>query len=254
MHALQPPPIVVSRVPPLAPLAALDIGLEEPAATGFELIDLDRTVDKEVRAMAAALRRLPRDLNRNGQRAATMLRDGAERAVLRDHDRVLELGVLQPGDESSRALAINDAGQVVGLSRRGLNEHAFLWQAGRLWPLGDLRDPTGDRSLPARPLQSSRARDINGRGQVVGRAATEGRVFGFLWSFWEGLLDLGELLQHEPGEAPWRVVDARHIDDQGRILATAVCEGRYGNVLLRPGRRAPGAWAGAVESGRCDGR
>ena len=39
-------------------------------------------------------------------------------------------------------------------------------------------------------MQSSRARDINGRGQVVGRAATEERVFGFLWSFWDGLLDL----------------------------------------------------------------
>jgi probable HAF family extracellular repeat protein len=235
MHSPLPHTTRVARIPTLAPQSLPDASAAAPITTPrFEVIDLDRTTDAAVRALAAALRRAPRDLNGRGQRAATLLREGVEHAVLRERDHVVELGVLQPGDESSRALALNDAGQVVGLSRRGLHEHAFLWQSGRLWPLGDLRDPCVDRSRPVTPLQSSRARDINGRGQVVGRAATEDRVFGFLWSFWDGLLDLGELLQPVPGEAPWHVVDARHIDDQGRILATAVCDGRYRDVLLRP--------------------
>lgn len=240
MHTPLPHTIRVARTPTLAPQSLPDDHAAAPITTPrFEVIDLDRTPDAAVRALAASLRRVPRDLNGRGQRAATLLREGVERAVLREHDHVVELGVLQPGDESGRALALNDAGQVVGLCRRGLHEHAFLWQAGRLWPLGDLRHAVGDRSGPATPLQSSRARDINGRGQVVGRAATEDRVFGFLWSFWDGLLDLGELLQPVPGEAPWHVVDARHIDDQCRILATAVCEGRYRDVLLRPVPSAP---------------
>ncbi len=235
MHSPLPQTIRVARMPTLAPPSLPDVGAAEPITTPrFEVVDLDRKPDAELRALAAALRRAPRDLNRRGQRAATLLRDGVEHAVLRERDHVVELGVLQPVDESSRAVALNDAGQVVGLSRCGPHEHAFLWQAGRLWPLGDRRNACGDRSRPATPLQSSRPRDINGRGQVVGRAATEDHVFGFLWSFWDGLLDLGELLQPVPGEAPWRVVDARHIDDQGRILATAVCEGRYREVLLRP--------------------
>ena len=247
MHTPLPQTIRVARMATLTPLPLPDAGAAEPITTPrFEVVDIDRTPDAVLRALAAALRRVPRDLNGRGQRAATLLRDGVERAVLRERDHVVELGVLQPGDESSRALALNDAGQVVGLSRRGLHEHAFLWQASRLWPLGDLRHPCGDRPGPATPLQSSRARDINGRGQVVGRAATEDRVFGFLWSFWDGLLDLGELLLPVPGEAPWRVVDARHIDDQGRILATAVCEGRYRDVLLRPAPSHPAAPCAAL--------
>jgi probable HAF family extracellular repeat protein len=153
MHSPLPHTIRVARIPTLAPQSLPDASAAAPITTPrFEVIDLDRTPDAAVRALAAALRRAPRDLNGRGQRAATLLREGVEHAVLRERDHVVELGVLQPGDESSRALALNDAGQVVGLSRRGLHEHAFLWQAGRLWPLGDLRDPCVDRSRPVTPL------------------------------------------------------------------------------------------------------
>jgi probable HAF family extracellular repeat protein len=118
------------------------------------------------------------------------------------------------------------------LVREG-RERAAVFDGDRVIEVGLLNRAPG-------LLQASRARAINGLGQVVGRAATEDRVFGFVWSQGTGLLDLSDLLEPaHPASATapvhaWRIADARHIDDEGHILAVGVRDGRWHDVLLTP--------------------
>lgn len=76
--------------------------------------------------------------------------------------RALDLGTL-PGDVLSEAFAINERGQVVGVSFGGANgSRAFLWQDGVMMDFNDL---VGPGNLDA--FQS--AQDINEAGQITGR-------------------------------------------------------------------------------------
>jgi probable HAF family extracellular repeat protein len=78
---------------------------------------------------------------------------GAERHASRSEQWVVtRLGLL--GSRSTLATAINDRGQVVGMS----GGHAFLWQGGRLTDLGTFGGPY------------SYATAINDRGDIVGVA------------------------------------------------------------------------------------
>jgi probable HAF family extracellular repeat protein len=207
----------------------------ERSACCFDIEVVDRTSSAGASCVAAAMRCSRHDTNRWGQRVGSVERAGRETAALFDHDSVVDLGVLQPDHPSSRALALNDLGQVVGISRHGLHEHAFVWCRGSMSGLGGLCDAR--RAGQPLPLQSSRARHVNNRGLVVGRAATEDRVFGFLWLPQRGLLDLSDLVPHASLEHAVRIVEAFRIDDHDRILATGVCDGRYHELLLIP--RAP---------------
>ncbi len=84
---------------------------------------------------------------------------------------------LTPGRDYTDALAINDAGQVVGVtsgSPEGLT--AFLWQNGVMRNLGTL-GWTGGLGEPA-----SVATSINSKGQIVGWSWTkEATIRAFLW-------------------------------------------------------------------------
>ncbi len=200
----------------------------------FGVMVVDVTSSAGASTLAAAMRRRPRTCNGLGQRIGSVERAGCERAALFDRETVVDIGVLHAWHHSSRALALNDGGQVVGVSRHGAREHAFVWQHGRMH---DLCGPIESCDAAAlRPVQASRAWDINRRGLVVGRAATHDRVFGFLWSLRYGLVDLGDLLPRVVAALSWRIVEARHVDDDDRILATAECEGRWCDVLLLPRR------------------
>jgi probable HAF family extracellular repeat protein len=85
------------------------------------------------------------------------------------------------GGHFSQARAINDRGEVVGISSTGQSTHAFLWRDGRMSDLGTL----GGRH--------SAAFDINNRGEVVGYSETAGGQWhAFLWR--DGRMrDLGTL-------------------------------------------------------------
>jgi probable HAF family extracellular repeat protein len=122
------------------------------------------------------------------------------RAVLWDirHDQVRELPPL-PGDSVSAATAINDQGQVVGISGicdnavgRFSAVHAVLWNNGIPVDLGDLGGEAWNTPMA-----------INDRGEVVGFANLPGddpgafNAHAFLWTEGDGMRDLGTL----PGDA-----------------------------------------------------
>jgi probable HAF family extracellular repeat protein len=99
-----------------------------------------------------------------------------------------DLGTL-PRDSFSRALGINDSGQVVGDSYTAFSApHAFLWDAvNGIQDLGTL--PGGG---------FSRALGINDNGQVVGSATTaDGSYDAFVWQ--NGTMsDLNDLIPPAP--------------------------------------------------------
>jgi probable HAF family extracellular repeat protein len=81
--------------------------------------------------------------------------------------RVTDLGALPGGDNSSQAFAINNRGQVVGMSSvAGGNSHAFLYSNGAMADLGLL----GDGQL------STIAGDINDSGHIVGHSFGNGGI------------------------------------------------------------------------------
>ena len=88
------------------------------------------------------------------------------------------------GGGNTWAAAINDVGQVVGVSDTPTGaSHAFLWTPG-----GGMQD------LGTLGGTSSSAASINNRGQVVGTSSTAGGAHhAFLWIPGQGMRDLGAL-------------------------------------------------------------
>ncbi len=78
-----------------------------------------------------------------------------------------DLGVL-PGDDNSGAIAINERGEIVGVSNdTDGNGRAFLWRNGLMSDLNTLAPSDS-------PLYLVAALGINDRGEIVGFGATEG--------------------------------------------------------------------------------
>ncbi|MGB6488683.1 MAG: hypothetical protein WBE91_17525 [Steroidobacteraceae bacterium] len=78
------------------------------------------------------------------------------------------LGALGP-NLISQALGVNNRDQVVGLSQitvgTSVQNHAFIWQNGRMTDLNDL-------VAPGTTLTLTIAQDINDRGEITGQATT----------------------------------------------------------------------------------
>jgi probable HAF family extracellular repeat protein len=118
-----------------------------------------------------------------------------------------------PGDTSGAATAINDRGQVVGISGtcdqavgRFTAAHAVLWENGGVTDIGNLGGDAWNTPMA-----------INQRGDVVGFAGQPGddpdnpQLHAFLWTRHDGIQDLGAL----PGDV---YSEAHGINERRQIV------------------------------------
>lgn len=139
-----------------------------------------------------------------------------------------ELGAL--GGDSSIALGVNAAGQIVGRSTvegveylESAGTHATLWENGEPSDLGTLGDG-----------EYSSASAINANGDIVGRAAvTSGDTATTHAVLWHGgeIYDLNNLIE---GDTDVELDNAWDINDNGFIIATANVDGAPQSFLLEP--------------------
>lgn len=122
-----------------------------------------------------------------------------------------------PGDTTSAATAINDKGQIVGISGicdravgRFSAAHAVLWQGGTVTDIGNLGGVAWNTPTA-----------INNRGQIVGFSDLPGDESGavnfhaFLWTRSGGIQDLGTL----PGDV---FSLAFGINDRGQVVGQSI--------------------------------
>ncbi len=125
---------------------------------------------------------------------------------------------------SSRALDINDLGQIVGNSHVSgdISAHAFLWEDGEMQDLGTLGDVIS---------RTSQANAINNGGVIAGWSEAENGKRAVLWQ--EGqIMDLNDML---PVDSEWEaLLSAEDINDQGWIVGTGIISDQMHAFLLRP--------------------
>jgi probable HAF family extracellular repeat protein len=131
---------------------------------------------------------------------------------------------LFPGDSSGAATAINDNGQIVGISGicdqavgRHTARHAVLWENGTVIDLGNLgaqwwNTPTA----------------INQRGDIVGFAGDPAFVDGdilhaFIWTREDGIRHLKPLKHHSPEHVD---SEAYGINEKGQVVGTS-CDANF---------------------------
>lgn len=152
---------------------------------------------------------------------------GANEAfVWRESTGMVGLGKL-PGDHESMALDVNDAGFVVGYSRRNLGGDFYSLTAvgwtpdGSIFPIPNL----GQRSVWSVA--------INSAGWVVGQGVDAGGQYrGTLWSAENGITALEDLLDNP--DPNYQIFDAYGINDRGQIAAWAWSPYGVSAVLLTP--------------------
>src|SRR6185369_294249 len=153
------------------------------------------------------------DVNNAGQVVGMANFDyGLPRAFRYSGGVMTDLGTLSPG--SSRALLINDAGQVAGETDAPQGRHAFLHEGGVMTDLGVLGS-----DLSSSPVA------MNSSGQVVGVSVSYVATRGFLYS--GGVMtDLGTL----GGDT-----FPRAINDAGQVVGVSLTAGGVDHAFLYQG-------------------
>jgi probable HAF family extracellular repeat protein len=181
-------------------VAAASLVFSTSAAT-YTLQDLGEMVDLPSRDESG-----PNGINANGTIAASIVTNGAYRAVLFNTGWT-NLGTL--GGNESLGSDVNDAGAAVGVSlTSGGSTRAFLWTPG------------GTDGVPSNPQMrdlgtlggvNSEAYAINGSGQISGYAQTAEQDHAFIYS--QGaMVDIGVLLGNSlPHSYGLSINDSGHV-------------------------------------------
>jgi probable HAF family extracellular repeat protein len=159
------------------------------------------------------------NINKHGQIAGAsyLAGDMAAHAFLWDRGELQDLGTLE-GDIGSGGNAVNDRGEVIGVSVFADDSRftfvAFLWRDGRMIKIGGA--PGDDCSNP---------QGINSKGQVVGLSLAcsdfgiDGRSNAFLWENGGPGVDLNVFV---PTGSGIRLTEATFISDRGEIAGVAL--------------------------------
>ena len=167
-------------------------------------------------------------INTSGQIAGATVNpsnNAEEAAVWQPDGTITFLGFL-PGENSSRAFAINDAGQVAGNAYTTVPQyslHAFLFSNGTM------------KDIDTFNSQASWAFGINKNGVVVGQVADQPdsmayRAFVFMGG---SMMDLNTLI---PAGSGLTLMQANGINDAGQIVgqAQSTSDGTVRGFLLTP--------------------
>jgi probable HAF family extracellular repeat protein/T5SS/PEP-CTERM-associated repeat protein len=115
---------------------------------------------------------------------------------------VIDLGTL--GGATTKAMGINEAGQIVGASQSGSQMFAFLWADSTMMNLGDLSG------------RGSWAYDINDAGQAIGGSTVDDESHSHAFRWQHGAMqDLGTM----GGPSSY----AFEINDSGQVVGYACC-------------------------------
>lgn len=202
------PPAPPFSTVPWQGFVLLEIEADDPSGLGPGLLRI------EIKGPPGATGTYPNAINDARQVVGTVQYGATTHAFLWSRETGMkDLGVL-PGGTTSRATAINAAGQIAGVSSvaTGAN-HAFRWSA-----------ETGMVDLGVSPgCYSLFASGINSNGDIVGRCVRDPvtTVYRpFVWTEARGLEDLGTYFGDKEG-------GASAINDRGQIAGFSAPESYY---------------------------